>query len=562
MPKPFESSSPSSVVPEPPSYSMAAPVPNHDPTFIQQHYPSFLQLRLVQILHRHGERTPERRRFTPVAPQVWNLCQHGNQFHQQFVKVLERYTFRDGNIQPSEFANEAERNEAVPLRPSPEQPVTTVPWFQERVFSQNRGDKVPSHKDLSQDPITSATCAYGQLTDVGRASLTRLGMALRNIYVDQLGFLPGLYTNSRQFYLRCSEYSRTFESIHQLISGLYPIPAKSTVTSELATLASRSQPPFNVFIRAPTQETLFADFTCKRLMELLKQVSKDAWQPMHLEWEQFLQDRIYPTAIGDSIAQYLKSTPRRMNTHHVYDVLVAMRAHNIPLPRGITEDTMVKLEEITACEWTLGMKQNLPYLRLLTGRVVEELVTQIKDKIHYEASNRAGKPYTVPLGRTYSPADLKFTVLSAHDSTLLPMLTMINPSHTEWPAFAAHITLELFHDPTLAPSQLATLREVGERTLEKGPSDVPPLALHHIDLDPEEHAGYFVRVRYNDQFLTLPQCTPSDHHHPKMGPTMCTFASFYDTVRRAIPNNYREECQPMGKTLHSKKPPKGIDPTR
>ncbi|KAG1088368.1 hypothetical protein G6F42_020297 [Rhizopus arrhizus] len=44
------------------------------PEFTDDQYPSDLELRLLQIVHRHGERSPVRRRLEGIIPPVWNLC--------------------------------------------------------------------------------------------------------------------------------------------------------------------------------------------------------------------------------------------------------------------------------------------------------------------------------------------------------------------------------------------------------------------------------------------------------------------------------------------------------
>ncbi|KAJ1960384.1 hypothetical protein H4R35_007550, partial [Dimargaris xerosporica] len=265
-------------VPDPPPFSKAARVPKHDPAYIQAHYPSYLQLQLVQIIHRHGERTPEAIRFTSVVPKVWNACQHGNLYHRQFIETMHRYAHaHPATADEADPHRPPQPNSFVPFRPSPEQGMasgstqlhdTKHPYLGRMFMDYARG-KVPSAQDISSEKLTSASCAYGQLTDIGRDSLTRLGAAFRNIYVDQLGYLPRLHTNPNLLYLRCSEYTRTFESLHQLLTGLYPeySPEKLTNAAPGSTPAHK---PFTIHVRPRPQETLFADLTCSRLRQFFK----------------------------------------------------------------------------------------------------------------------------------------------------------------------------------------------------------------------------------------------------------------------------------------------------
>ncbi|RCH78556.1 hypothetical protein CU097_002522, partial [Rhizopus azygosporus] len=65
------------------------------PEFTDKQYPPDLELRLLQIVHRHGERTPVRRRLENLFPPVWNLCEANKamfasiaQFDKQNVQGL------------------------------------------------------------------------------------------------------------------------------------------------------------------------------------------------------------------------------------------------------------------------------------------------------------------------------------------------------------------------------------------------------------------------------------------------------------------------------------------
>ncbi|KAJ1903177.1 hypothetical protein IWQ60_012612, partial [Tieghemiomyces parasiticus] len=135
----------------------------------------------------------------------------------------------------------------------------------------------------------------------------------------------------------------------------------------------------------------------------------------------------------------------------------------------------------------------------------------------------------------YDPAKLKFSIFSGHDSTILPLLAIFAPDLGQWPAYAAHLSLELFQDPSYQPAP-AQAKEGGVDARDAALQSLPARPL---TLPRESYATYFVRLRFNDQFLTLPKCAPKGRHHPQMGPTMCTFDAFYETVERLIPTDYR-----------------------
>ena len=119
---------------------------------------------------------------------------------------------------------------------------------------------------------------FGELTDQGRQTTLALGTRLRHLYVDQLGFMPKIITDSDSIYLRATPMTRALEryfkitydhigrllliikynSVQQSFWGMYP----------LKTRAVSFKPP-TIFTRAPTEETLFPnDSNCRRFNQL------------------------------------------------------------------------------------------------------------------------------------------------------------------------------------------------------------------------------------------------------------------------------------------------------
>ncbi|RKP33115.1 histidine phosphatase superfamily, partial [Dimargaris cristalligena] len=528
---------PKTTVPPPPAFSQAAPVPIHDPDFIRAHYPSYLQLKLVQIVHRHGERTPERRRFASAVPTVWNLCHHGNKYHRQFMEALHRYSDRDsGKTAPGGGLNRRTDREqqntevlSTPAHEKDSQDNYLPGQYYQTVFDspaqlarreRNLQKLAAAAPSSTSETLTPDSCAYGQLTDVGRETLFRLGTSLRSIYVDQLGFLPAVPNRTSEYYLRCTGYTRTFESLHQLLSGLYP--AFKSPALMAASLLSKQAPsateptnspqlPFNINVRAPSLENLYGDHSCTRYFELSRLALARVYGGMHAEWNHFLTTQIYPSAIGPEVKTYQERHPNRLNTHWLYDTLMALRAHNLPLPTGITDANLNEIERLTVQEWTESMKDSIPLLRLTSGRFINELVTQMLDKVKAQA-DPLHVGHRLAQERPYDPNHLKLSVYSAHDSSILPLLTILDPQGKEWPSYGANVTLELFQDPHLAPSQLETLdpsvpspREVSPAGSSLPLANKADVEVRELDLPRDQYANYFVRVRYNNRFLTLPE---------------------------------------------------------
>ncbi|KAI9255976.1 histidine phosphatase superfamily [Sporodiniella umbellata] len=125
-----------------------------------------------------GERTPIRRRLDKIFPPVWNLCESNT----SLVETIGHF-----NQATTEF--------------------TTIPV--QRIIDTGKAEKAGS-------------CYYGQLTNMGRAKMSSLGVRLREAYIDKLKYLPDVF-DEETVYIRSTDYPRTRESVQQLIAGgLYP----------------------------------------------------------------------------------------------------------------------------------------------------------------------------------------------------------------------------------------------------------------------------------------------------------------------------------------------------
>lgn len=99
----------------------------------------------------------------------------------------------------------------------------------------------------------------GELTDRGRASTFELGQRLRHLYVDQLGYMPKIISDTNMIYLRATPMPRALESLQQTFLGMYPPSART---------ASFSPP--TVITRTRQEETLYPNEECRRFLQLTK----------------------------------------------------------------------------------------------------------------------------------------------------------------------------------------------------------------------------------------------------------------------------------------------------
>ena len=139
-------------------------------------YPAQFRLHHVQVLLRHGERTPVRTRFEHLGiPKFWNLC-----------PSVKNFSVAVNSLDPSGLGKISSND---------------VP-FERRVEDGN--GQIPS-TSLSREQ--SVTCTNGQLTSEGYRSTKRLGESLRHLYITQLGFLDDKLASQQQLYLRSANAS-------------------------------------------------------------------------------------------------------------------------------------------------------------------------------------------------------------------------------------------------------------------------------------------------------------------------------------------------------------------
>ncbi|KAL7316637.1 hypothetical protein PS15m_005714 [Mucor circinelloides] len=401
------------------------------PEFTDDQYPSDLELRLLQIVHRHGERSPVRRRLEGIIPPVWNLCDANASMFAAIAK------FQDEKVQG----------------------MTSV--HTERLVETQESES-------RSVPIKSGACYYGQLTNLGRYRMTSLGNRIREVYINKLHFLPDVY-DEESIYLRSSDYIRTQESVQQLVAGgLYPKGKRpQDVTLKLR-------------IRDPRDDLMFPNPNCYRLRSLSKEFNKTV--------SSMMQDKF--KSLTKRLSNYVDnvSLVSHPSANGILDTLVAAKTHGFKLPSDIDDDILKDLEEVVVKEWFYGHMASAEVRRLGLGR----LMGVIRDRMSLREKGGAD-----------DDEKLKLAIYSGHDTTVAPLLIILNAFDDRWPPFGSAILFELFKQ--------------------------------------KESDQHFVRVKYNENTLELPGCQAKGDH--KQGDkSLCTFEAFKKIVRDQVPADWEKEC--------------------
>jgi acid phosphatase len=496
---------------------------------LQKLYPSNLKLEQVQILLRHGERAPTSARFENAGlAAFWPYCSAAKQLVSVTINT------NSSSWSPSHWRRHLE------TFGSDDNPV---------LVSGPRGE-------------IEGICNLGELTDQGRRSSQALGAYLRNLYVDQLRFLPSTISDPEMVYLRATRIPRAVESLQETFWGMYPPQSRS-----------KTFPPPSIILRAPTDETLNPNNGyCKRFAQLAQAFSQRSAERWNTSTEMdYVNDLIGKWMPGDGQRVAIDSQPRLSG---VLDTINSTLAHGpgTKLPNGFYDKKgMAIINRLVIEEWFSGYNESQEYRALgigsLLGDVVSRMILSV-EKNSKEKSCQVKRLDATPSSINRPNATVKLGLSGCHDTTLAAILTSLGVLKLEtWPQFTSHIALELFRNaeesvsatwkvdeiPSGGSAQHITINDElrqpflpgqardEKRIVEKAPSigrkrmdSLQPSARSKLD-------GYYVRILFNDQPVTVPGCKASGKHLDG-GESFCTLEAFKGIVDKFTPLNWKQDC--------------------
>ncbi|KAM3457185.1 hypothetical protein MY3296_001237 [Beauveria thailandica] len=504
------------------------PRPAYTPDELARLYPPSLRLQQVQVLMRHGERTPVVNRFAASTglPEFWPYC---SQASRMVSAVLDpgsgSWTTLDWRRRLETFAADSQ---------TPTLGGTATP------NSNGNGRSSPDNM-----------CELGQLTDKGRATATALGKRLRRLYVDQLGFLPETLAATNHMYLRSTPMPRALESMQQALHGLYP---PDTRAADLA-------PPV-IHTRHWADDTLLPNTAnCKRFNAMMRAFGRRAAE----RWDNSPEmDRInaklrkyMPRAPAADPADPAAKTARIGVASHpalvgVLDSIAATDAHDGPATKLPKEfyDPQLRADsiKIVVDEWFAGFRESAEYRTLGIGGLLADMTERMVD---------SAEGLAPPSSQQHTTA-LQFGLSGCHDTTLAATVTGLGADNNNgpfsWPPFTSHIAVELLRDERVVPTPTATTPTSSSSSSSSSSSwwALPRMlggarrvgrrpTYELTNAEKERLRGYYVRVRYNDEPLRIPGCRPAGKHYED-DETLCTLAAFKSIVDRITPTNWKAQC--------------------
>ncbi|CAG8975438.1 hypothetical protein HYALB_00010385 [Hymenoscyphus albidus] len=492
------------------------PRPPYSTEELKALYPESLELQLVQVLLRHGERSPVSARFQNAGLHAhWPYCAVARQMISATQDGIEW---------------------------------TPLTWRRRlETFGSDDGPVISAGPRGEVDNI----CFLGELTDKGRETTYALGKRLRHLYVDQLGYMPSTIQDADMIYLRSTPIPRALESLQQAFWGMYPAKHRSP-----------NLPPVTIVTRSHEDETLFPnDYNCRRFAQLSRafaQRTSDRWNKS--DEMEYLNKMIGKWMPEDSKRIAVDSHPRISG---IMDTMNSTLAHGpeTRLPKEFYDEKgRAILEKIGVEEWFSGYQESKEYRQLGIGGLMGDIVSRMANSVEGNSNDGhlaiGGKDGSLGNGRGGEKA-IKLALSGCHDTTLAAVLASLGALQGDaWPPYTSHVALELFKKqkedatpPTIPTASKPVSTEPGwfAKIFGSSAPTNPNLGIARKkmeDLDQSEKSkldGYFVRVRYNDQVMKIPGCKPVGKHLDG-DESFCTLTAFKTIVDKFTPVHWKQAC--------------------
>ncbi|MES2217479.1 MAG: histidine phosphatase family protein [Pseudomonadota bacterium] len=253
----------------------------------------------------------------------------------------------------------------------------------------------------------------GELSPKGEQQEFNLGQHMRERYITQTHLLPENYS-SVAMYVRSSDYNRTLMSAQSLLYGLYPLGTGP------ATLPMGFQPIPIHTVPKEIDDLLLTNHNKAQHDEILEKYVFT--QP---EW------RAKTIALQAKFPHWSEATGMKItNLQEVLyaaDNLRISQLYNVPIPAGLSEQDQQEI--IAAGSWAFLEEMKVPQIWHLTAK---HLLATI---VHYLQS------------ATEHTTSLKFVLFSAHDDTIMTLLSALQTPATEWPPYASDLNFSLYENP-------------------------------------------------------------------------------------------------------------------
>jgi len=237
------------------------------------------------------------------------------------------------------------------------------------------------------------------------------------IYVEKLNFLPIDYDDSSLFYIRSTHVWRARQSSSSLLRGLYPSKNRKLEFTKMHVKMSQVDdldPP----------NTL----NCPKLASLWNaRFQTDEWINFHAPFKP-LQNRL------SEICDVSHLSAWQISFDHFSDVFRCRSCNLKPFPCNRFNNSLCVQKEDAEQVWKIGnwetnyLVNDSNVVRLAIGGLWKSLWKHIDFVGNVDGMKK----------------NLKFSEFSAHDGTLLFLLSSLNALDGFWPQYSAHLIFETY----------------------------------------------------------------------------------------------------------------------
>lgn len=276
------------------------------------------------------------------------------------------------------------------------------------------GDRTPLHV-IPKVPYEWPQ-GLGELTPEGMQQEFQRGVEFRKEYVDHAHLLSAHY-NNKEISIFSTDANRTLMSAQSVLLGLYPLGTGPVLSkSNQSALPSQFQPVPIHIIPKDGSDNVESDFSQQMYKALKKHVLN---RPDWIQKNAALQLEMVKWSQVTGFKLKHLSQLRQLS-----DALYIYQLHHIPLPAGLSTEDVQRIITIGR-EATLAEYQT----KAVADVIGVPVLAMIND--YLEKASQQKTP-------------LKYVLFSAHDATIMSLMTTLGHSLTEKPPYGANLKFSLY----------------------------------------------------------------------------------------------------------------------
>lgn len=280
------------------------------------------------------------------------------------------------------------------------------------------GDRSPTRTFPTDQHAGVWTRGLGQLTKQGIWRSYNLGKYLKKTFIDDLGFLPPTF-NVDEVRVRSTGYDRTIMTAQAVMTGLYPPATEEEKWNPENPLFPWQPIPIH---SVPKKDDLILRYgnRCPRYWHLKDEVLKH-----NPELKAFEKNETNRKALDVAKEHSGLTDIEDWKLYQLYDTLLVEQLYGLTMPAWADETVMKVLERLTVLDYQL-MTSTTEMARLAAGNLLGELLNNIENKMTGDENKQ------------------KAFLYSAHDSTIMALLGVLEVPYDALPEYNAFIAMELF----------------------------------------------------------------------------------------------------------------------